>query len=149
MESRGSYRRVGGRVEGPKADRDSNNLGLWGLPEIEPPKSIQGLDLVPLHICSRCASWSWYEFLYNWSWGYLWLDCLPLNSRPLTELPSWTSVGEAVLSHTAAGCSGCCGTQGGASPSPRGSGGRGWQGWDWEERREGLGLGCKMNKLIN
>ena len=46
------------------------NLGPWWLTEL-PKKGMQGLDLDPLHICSRCAAWSSGGYPNNWSGGCL------------------------------------------------------------------------------
>ena len=61
MELGSLVKDLGRRIEGPEEDRDSTkrptestNLDTWGLPETETqPKSEQGPDLGPLHICSR------------------------------------------------------------------------------------------------
>lgn len=66
-------------------------------------KSTQGLDLDPLHICSRCV-WSSCESPNNWSGSYLGLCCLSLDPLPLAGLPGWASVGENPTSPAATWC---------------------------------------------
>lgn len=68
------------------------------------PKSMQGMDLGPLHICSKYAAWSSCGSSNNWSGGCLWFCCLPLDLLPPPGLPGWASVGEEVLSPAGTGC---------------------------------------------
>ena len=66
MELRESFRRIERRTGEPKEDRnstgrstESTNQNHWGLPETEfTIKWEYGLDIKPLHICSRWIFWS-------------------------------------------------------------------------------------------
>jgi hypothetical protein len=51
---------------------ESTNLGPWGLTENKyQPKSMNGLNLGYLHICSRYECWSLYVPCNDESVGYL------------------------------------------------------------------------------
>jgi hypothetical protein len=61
-------------------------------------KSMQKLDLSPLHICSRFAVWPSCGSPNNRSGGHLWLWCPPLGPLILAGLPYLVTVGEDELS---------------------------------------------------
>jgi hypothetical protein len=87
----------GVRSRTPQEDRQNQvTLGPWGL--TDKPGSMQGFDLGPLHICSKCAGWSSYRSSNKWSRGCLHLCSLPLNSLPLPGLLGWAPLGEDVPS---------------------------------------------------
>lgn len=67
------------------------------------PKDVHGLELGPLHICSRCALWL--PFVSPNYRGWLCLCLLPLGPFPLAGYPCLPSVGENVPSPTATWCS--------------------------------------------
>jgi hypothetical protein len=80
------------------------------------PKSIQGPELGPLHICSRNVAWFSCGSPNNWNRGCLWYCSLPLD--PLAGLPGWASVAFSTTWLDAPG----------------------WRLpllWDWNERTEG------------
>lgn len=72
-----SLMRVGKRIKGPRVVMDSvrrpiksMNLELSVLPENDhQPKNIERLDLGPLHISTKHATWSSCGFPRNWSKG--------------------------------------------------------------------------------
>jgi hypothetical protein len=68
------------------------------------PKSMYGLDLGPLHLCSRCAAWFSCWSPNNWRRGCLWLCGLPLDPLLLAGLSCLASVGEEVLSPALTWC---------------------------------------------
>jgi hypothetical protein len=86
--------RVGDRIEPARGVKDttrrpteSTNLAHGGSQRLNhQPKSIQGLDLEPLNICSRCKAWSSCGSPNNWSRG-LSLTLLPAIGSPS---PNWT-----------------------------------------------------------
>ena len=101
MEHRDSYRRLGGRIEGPKGNsnstgwpKESTNLDSWGSQSLNhQPKSIHEVDLGLLHICSTCAAWSSWV-LNNWSGGYSKSLCLFVGYILLAGLPCLASMRE-------------------------------------------------------
>ena len=88
IQLRESYKSVRGRIEESRGDRgstrrpsESTNLDPWSFQKLNhQTKNIQErpLHTPPLHICSRCASWSLCASNNNWSWGCPWLYCLPV-----------------------------------------------------------------------
>jgi len=78
MELGDSYRRVQGTIVGPKGDRnitgsqtESTNLDPWNSQRLNHQlTSLHGLDVGPLHICSRYMTMSLRGSPNNWSGGY-------------------------------------------------------------------------------
>jgi hypothetical protein len=70
-------------TEGSTVQEDLQSLGLWGGVSQRlnhQPKSVHGLDLGPLHRCSRCAAWCLCGFPPNWG--------LSLTQTPLPAFGS-------------------------------------------------------------
>jgi hypothetical protein len=146
-----SCRRMGGRNEGARGVKattrrptESTDLCPWRLSKTE---STKGLDLGPLHICSRCAACSSCGVPNNWSGSCLSLCCGPLDLVPITGLPCLALVGEGVFSPAATWCT----RMGGgyplvASPSlrRRGGGNRGTGCKGGAGRRGGRGALIRM-----
>jgi hypothetical protein len=113
MELGNSYRKIGGRIEGPKRDKnstgrpaESTNLDTWSSqrlthqqykdwtnPPLSPPP--------PPHICCRCAAWSWVP--NNWSGCYTKSCCLSVEYVP-AWLPCLASVGKDAPSPAVTWC---------------------------------------------
>jgi hypothetical protein len=73
VELRGSYGRVGERIEGARGVKDTRkrtieltNFVPWGSQRLNhQPKSVQRLHLNPLHADTIHAAWSSFGFLNN------------------------------------------------------------------------------------
>ena len=57
------------KLEGSRTQEDpteSTSMGPWGLTGLNyQPKSMQWLDVGPIHVCNRCAAWSSCGFTNN------------------------------------------------------------------------------------
>ena len=101
MKQGKSYGRVGGRIKEPRRDRDSTRRCshltwiLKGSQRLNHQlKSIHGLDLDFLHICSRYTACSSCKYPNNWSRYILWLCSLPVDPITLTGMPCLAPVVE-------------------------------------------------------
>lgn len=111
------------------------------------PKSVQGLDLGPLHICGRLAACLPCGSSNSWSGGCL--NHLPaLDLLPLTRLPGWDSLGEAMLRPMATGCPRVGRYPRGTFPCLRRRG-RICGGGTWKRGGTAALIGKWMNELIN
>jgi hypothetical protein len=85
-----------GRIENSEGERNSTERPtklVWTLGDSQrlnhQQNNIYGLDLGPLHICSRYAAWSSCGFPNNWSRGWLSLKLFPICG---IHLPNWAAL---------------------------------------------------------
>jgi hypothetical protein len=155
MELRKSNGRVWGRIDGSKRigilQEEQKSQLTWTLGGSQrlnhQRKSEYEMDLGPLHMSIRCRPWSSCKSLNNWSRGWPWVCCLPVDLVPLIGLHCLASVREDVpmcLQWLICKGEGLLIPRGGSTFSEKkgGYGGRSSKKWLGDG---GVTLGCKVH----